>query len=221
MPRISDRRDIETIRRVAPQLDDTNKPAMSVYGKDAAAGDTPVRVSPSGHVWTVQGAAGGIGDNTSNTIATWKVENGTSYFLRGIAPTLFNGSTWDRVRNNAEFTILQSAVRSGTLYSDDLVNYNAKGILLFFDITAVPGTDTVQLVVQVKDFASGGYNDFLVGTAWSTTGRRTYLLYPGAVNTSGDVDVVEGSPLPRTWRVAIIHSAATDFTYSVGGCYIN
>ena len=51
----------------------------------------------------------------------------------------------DRWLNNTEATILASGARTVTTVSPAQTNYNARGILLFNDITAVPGGDTVNL----------------------------------------------------------------------------
>lgn len=131
----------------------------------------------------------------------------------------WNGAKADRWRNNSEFTILASAVRAATTSSADLVNYNARGVMLWFDLTAVPGVDTVQVTVELKDPVSGKYTGaYYFEAALAGTGFRTYLVYPG--HTAGQLNGSINQAIPRTWRVTVTHVGAGNFTYSVGGCYI-
>ena len=123
-------------------------------------------------------------------------------------------------RDNVEVTLLASAVRAATTSSADQINYNAKGVYIFFNITAVPGVDTVTLTITAKDPVAGTDEVLLTGAAEAAIASRCYLLYPGAGAAANGVDVVNAFPLPRTWRVTVTHSAATNFTYSVGAAYI-
>ena len=133
---------------------------------------------------------------------------------------VFNGDAADRLRGNTVGTLLASAARTATTSSADQTNYNAKGIIVVFDVTSVPGTDTVQLKVQAKDPASGKYIDMVTGTAESAAGTYVYAVYPGIGDKNTILDNYEELPLPRTWRVQVVHSAATSFTYSVGVMYV-
>lgn len=126
---------------------------------------------------------------------------------------LFNGVDWDRKRANTQETVLASASRSATLNSADFINYNALGVHIAFDLTVVPGGDTVTPILQAKDPVSGKYYDLLVGPALIAAGLVILKLYPGitpsALATASDI-------LPRIWRVRVEHSAASAFTYSIG-----
>ena len=132
----------------------------------------------------------------------------------------YNETTWDRGRGNTEATLLASAARTASTNSPDQTNYNARGVFVFFDITAVPGGDTVQLVVQGKDPASGTYQALLTGAGLSGTGFRAYAVYPGATDASSEMTDRNDLPLPRMWRARVVHSGSGSFTYSVGAVYI-
>ena len=149
-----------------------------------------------------------MGDNISGTR------------LPGRGLYLYNGVSGDRLRNNVVRTVLASAARTATTASADQTNYNHKGIFVVFDVTAVPGTDTVQLKLQAYDGASGKYVDLLTGTAESAVGTYLYGLYPGIGDKNTIFDNYEEIMLPRTWRVQIVHSSTTSFTYSVGVAYV-
>lgn len=180
---------------------------------------------------------GPIGSPGAETLAMLMAFNGTSFdrlrsgadngdavavqalgLLRNAAEGfLFNGSTWDRRRGNVNDAVLASAVRSATNQSPDQVNHNARGLILVFDITAVPGVDTVTLTIQGKDETSGKYYTILAGAAQSAVGTVVMRVYPGL---SATANLTANDVLPRNWRVNVAHSAATNFTYSVGAALI-
>lgn len=135
---------------------------------------------------------------------------------------LFNGTTWDRSRNNVEVTVLASAARTSTTNSADLVNYNARGVRIFLDITAASGTTpTLDLKVQSKDALSAAYVDDPGSTLAQKTGVSTdeLTIYPGVTTSANRA---RSAPLPRTWRVVCTIGGTTpSFTFSVGASYIN
>lgn len=136
-------------------------------------------------------------------------------------PYLYNESNWDRNRGNTEATALASAARTASTNSSDLTNYNAKGAIITLDVTVDPGgAETLQLLVQHKDSVASSYEILLDDGANATPGRRTVIIYPGVGAAGNDVTTAVGYPLPRTWRVRVVHSAAGSWTYSVAVSYI-
>lgn len=106
-----------------------------------------------------------------------------------------------------------SAVRSATLTGDDNKKVPGnRGCHVYLNVTAVPGTDTVSLVIEAKDDVSGAYETLITGAARSTTGLDAFTVYPGVTETA-NVDISD--PLPDVYRIRVVHSAATPFTYSV------
>jgi hypothetical protein len=106
-----------------------------------------------------------------------------------------------------------SGVRNATLVGDDNKKVPGnRGIKAVLDVTAVPGVDTVQLVIEHKDPVSGKYVQMLAAAARAGAGTDTLTVYPGA-------------PWRRTcrramccqddYRFRVVHSAGTNFTYSV------
>ena len=138
---------------------------------------------------------------------------------------LYNGATWDRIRNNTEFTALASAARTATTNSDDFVNYNARGGLFFLDISVAFDADhagvTVQMIVQAKDPVSGNYVSLETGTATTAVGTTTLAVYPGVTDASAEIANQNDIPLPRTFRVRVVHSSGGPATtYSVGAALV-
>jgi len=117
---------------------------------------------------------------------------------------------------NQQLTVSASAVRAATNSSVVYENTQPKsyrGLHLVFDITVAPGVDTVTLKIEGYDTTSGKYYDILVGAALSTVGTNTMRVYPSQVAAA---NVAVSDCLPSAWRVTVTHSAATNFTYSVG-----
>lgn len=213
--------DVELVAGVAPQMDDTDKLGVSVYGKGAAAGDTPLLLASGGQAQVVTGGTASAADAMAiDNVFQFQRATGSQHPVI-VAPWRYNGTTWDRLRNNVELTVLASAARTATTASADLVNYNARGVWCFLDITAVPGGDTVQLTLDFKDAASGLWQNIITDTAQSATSQRKFMVYPGIIDTGSKMSVISVLALPRIWRVRMVHSAASSFTYSVGACYIN
>lgn len=206
--------DVATIAGVAPQMDDTDKLAVSLHGKATAAGDTPVGVTSAEHLMaSIYDAL------TGNTVLFHRPQtDGFATSGWGLSVTsrsqLYNESTLDRQRNNTETTLLASAARTATTSSADQTNHNARGVLVTLDVTAVTDTPSITLVVQAK--MGNNYEALLTASAAVTaTGTHSYIVYPGVGAASGDVTQVAGFPLPRTWRVTLTHGDSDSITYSV------
>jgi hypothetical protein len=99
---------------------------------------------------------------------------------------LFNGATYDQKVNNAPITLLASAARTAETISPDQTNYNARGVMLVFDVTAVPGgEETVIFKLYSKDALCGKYNILFSGLPIWTTGNRVYFFYPSVMSGLG------------------------------------
>ena len=122
---------------------------------------------------------------------------------------LFNGSTWDRQRNNFNQVIDASAARTASVAGTTCTNYNGKALLIHFKVSAITGT-TPTITPKLQ---------------WSPDGGTTWLDVPGAVfptisAVSDNVmqvglGVVEAAnaavnfPLPRTLRMHYTISGTT------------
>lgn len=129
----------------------------------------------------------------------------------GAAEQLFNGTTWDRKRNNLQGTLLASLARTATVSTADQVNYNGKGIHIILDVTALADTPSIVLKIEGKS-ASGIYYTLLEGAAVTGTGTNIYKVMPWATPAA---NVAAADLLPRTWRVTMTHADTDSITYSV------
>jgi hypothetical protein len=106
-----------------------------------------------------------------------------------------------------------SAVRNATLVGADNKKVpGASGVKAVLDVTAVPGVDTVQLVLEQKDPVSGKYVQMLAGVAGAGIRTDVLTIYPGVAVAA---NVSASDILPDDYRFRVVHSAGTNFTYSV------
>lgn len=117
----------------------------------------------------------------------------------------------------AQLTILPSAARTATNASIDYSLGHGGYGRFTIDVTAAPGVDTVTFNIQAKDATSGKYTTLLASTALAGTG--TVILEIGPTITAS-ANATANRLLPETFRVQVVHSAATSFTYSVGLEYV-
>lgn len=132
-------------------------------------------------------------------------------------PYAFNETSFDAVRNNTEETILASAARTATVNSADFTNYNAKGLHVIVNVSALSATPSITPIIQGKDPISGTYYDILEGLPITTTGINILKVYPGI---SAVVNASASDILPRTYRVSMTHADTDSITYSVAGALI-
>lgn len=144
---------------------------------------------------------------------------------------LFNETSMDRQRNNAEATLLASAARTATTNSPDQTNYNGRGVVVTLDVTATPNNaETLTVAIQSKGPVSGKYVTISAFTALvasalgatPTTATFVFSLYPGVAETAavGNHEA-QALVLPRTWRVLVTHSAGGSWTYTVGAATVS
>jgi len=173
-----------------------------------------VRVFHGGTGTTVFSAGGDSRDNVNNPFLT-------ESWLMG-----FNGSTWDRWRNNINITVLPSATRTASGFSSTQTNYNARGVLIYISITAVSGTfatgEGLFLWVAARDPVTGGFRTIMPAIGpYTTTTNVQILIYPGATDISAQIEGENDVPLPREWRLSYSITGTTpSFTFSAGASYI-
>lgn len=131
---------------------------------------------------------------------------------------VYNGTSWDRLRANIDTAaLITGTAATATVTGTDQTNYNARGVVVVYDCTAVTAAGSFTVSIQGKDAASGKYYTILTGAARSTTGTDVLTIYPGvtvAANTA--VSTV----LPRVWRVVATYNSGTDQTFTVGASVI-
>lgn len=130
----------------------------------------------------------------------------------GAAMMDFNGSTFERFRAVESRTLFASAARTASPATTDQVNYNAVGLEVYVNVTAVTGLG-VTFHIEGKDGLSLVYFPLLSSVALTTTGFRRFRIYP---NLPPVANVDAQDILPRLFRVRPAHGDAASVTYSVG-----
>lgn len=192
-------------------------PTNLMVGEDTSATNRPraAKVTESGIlITTLRGKATTEGDTTIGAYGTGDGFSASVPFMAVQSVTLgYNDSTVDRWRNNTEGTLLASAARTATASTSDQTNYNARGVRVYINATAVTLTPSVTFSIEEKDSVSGTYTAILTSAAVTTTGHTVLTVYPGATAAA---NVTASHPLPRTWRVTATHADTDSITYSVG-----
>lgn len=129
------------------------------------------------------------------------------------APNLYNGATWDRLRGNVEGTLLASAARTATTDSTIQTNHNAKGVLLFLNVSAWGGAGSLTVSVRGVDPVSAVAKTIATFTAVTAADLFPLSFFPGA--TAGASQAIAGV-LPRSWWVRVTAADGTSHTYSLG-----
>lgn len=161
-----------------------------------------------------------MADNTTftpglgGTLATDEI-GGVHYTRTKIA--LGGDGVAEDMRGNVEGTLLASAARTATTASATQTNVNARGVLLYVNVTAAPGSQNLSVAISGIDPVSGSAPGLGNFTAITATGAYTFFMYPGIVNTHPTgISDIQALPLPRTWAVIVTHSGAGSWTYSIG-----
>lgn len=129
-----------------------------------------------------------------------------------VVASMADGGAPAAEQSNQAATLLASAARTATTATSDQTNKTWRGAMCVLNITAVPGVETITPTIQGKDSISGSYYTLLAGAAQVATGLVVLTVYPGV---SAIANLAANSPLPRTWRVNVAHSASGSFTYSL------
>ena len=106
-----------------------------------------------------------------------------------------------------------SSVRNATLIgADNPKVVGARGVKAVLNVTAVPGVDTVQLIIEGRDPVSGAYYTVIAAAARVASGIDVLTVYPG-ITVAANVAVSDA--LPDVYRGRVVHSAGSNFTYSL------
>jgi hypothetical protein len=199
---------------------DNGTAADRARAADTAGGNLGAGVGASApHHWT---AAGVLTPQLTGRAFYLAGSNGD--YAAAVAPVEQStpaGNTFAARHGNLEGTLLASAARTASTASADQTNPNGVGVLVWLNVTVQPGTaETLTVQVQAKEPVAGGYHAILVGTPIVGNAGAglwpPFMLHPTAKDAAGRVTSKNDVPLPRTWRVSVVHSGASSWTYSVG-----
>jgi len=165
--------------------------------------------SPAASITSPAAAADGLANPTTGQV--------------GADTMYYNGASWDRARNNAPIAIDLTAARTTSGTGVTGTNYNASGVFIGINVTAVSGT-TPTCVFKVQYSTDSGTNwvdlDATNAATASITATGQYYIkvYPGIPTVAAGSC---NSPLPRTWRLAwTIGGTTPSFTFVSNAAYI-
>jgi hypothetical protein len=120
-------------------------------------------------------------------------------------------------RLNQEGTLLASAARTAGSVSPIQTNYNARGVVVFINVTAASGTGGLKPYVTGIDPISGSPVSLHTWpTAITATGLYIIVLYPASTMVATtSVKAVISLVLPRRWGVNVNADDASSYTYSL------
>lgn len=140
----------------------------------------------------------------------------------GADQMLYNGATWDRVRNNYTLNLDTSSARTTSANGTTGINYNARGARFVTNVTAVSGT-TPTLVVRLQYSYDGtNFVDYDTTNAQTVSitanGQYVFDVYPGLTTAANSA---KNGILPRTYRLAwTIGGTTPSFTFATYVHYI-
>ena len=131
---------------------------------------------------------------------------------------LWNGAAEELAQGNNDRALLASASRTATIRADDLVNINARGVVVRTSITANPGTlGSITVTIWGKDAVTGDFWLLAQSPTLTAVGHSVLKVYPGIAVAA---NVALNDVLPRLWMVQVGHNNANPITYSVGASLI-
>jgi hypothetical protein len=177
---------------------------------------SPISVDSTGAL-IPPSATATLADGFSNTSIRFPASQSAAVMKQWAINHAFNGTSWDRMRNNEEATLLASASRTTTQTGADITNYQGNSsLIVVLDMTVV-GTGSVTLTIEGKDTASGKYYTILAGAAVITNVTNRYRVSP---NLTAAANSIAQDILPRVFRINVTANNANAATYSVGYCLI-
>ncbi len=110
--------------------------------------------------------------------------------------------------------LLTSAARTTIATSATQNNYfGMVGVTLWFKVTAVSGSPSLVVTIEVGNPIDGTFTTFATFTAVTGTGTNIYQVTPGITAVAGSRIA---SQMPRTWRAVVTPGTADSCTYSMG-----
>lgn len=115
---------------------------------------------------------------------------------------LFNGTAWDRWRNNSDVIMQASASTAVGTVNYDFTNYNGKLLVIHANVTSYGAAGTLLLKVQMKD-ANGLFVDLPnASTGAVSTGADILLIVgPNSWPANASPTFYGNIALPRTLRI--------------------
>ena len=97
------------------------------------------------------------------------------------------------------------------------INPEIGGIIAHLNVTAAPGVETLQLVLEEQDPASNVWSAVLATLVTTATGMVKLKVSPAITAVAPSITIAQAQDtMPAIWRLRVVHSAAANWTYSLG-----
>jgi hypothetical protein len=147
---------------------------------------------------------------------------------------VWNGATWDRVRNNLNTTTGDTGAKTATFNGATQTNFNARGAIITVLCATVSGTSpTMNVQLQWSPDAGTTWLAYgpVTGNVTATGNTATLLVYPThfddassttatALAFGATVSKALNAPLPRTWRLVYTIGGTTP-SFTITAVYVN
>lgn len=123
---------------------------------------------------------------------------------------------------NSVVEVFAAAARTETTTSDTVVNDNASGMYVIWDMDDVEQGGTVTMHIEMRNPIDGTWNIIYSSGAIAAAADAVYLFYPGDIADPGALFVDEEKiPIPRYFRFRMAHAAGGgSYTYSLAVNFI-
>jgi hypothetical protein len=112
-----------------------------------------------------------------------------------------------------------NSIANATRTSDDhIAEPSSRALVLVFDVTGLAGSaPSLQLIVELKDQASGKYVSSGTFTAVTAVGTYTYAIGQGIGAASDGYTATKNLPAPGSYRVRVVGggTSITDADFTV------
>lgn len=156
-------------------------------------------------------------DASALNVNSWIRSDGGAANMAAVVGALFNGTNYDRPRNQEKTTLLASAARTVTT-SANLTLYNNCAVLIVVDVTARAAATTLtpSLVMGQSGYVANKTIWTAAAAINSASGTFMYVFWPmpTIASPTGFVEVIN-TPLFRELQVTITPNDANSVTYSV------
>ena len=122
---------------------------------------------------------------------------------------------------NGILTVFAAADRTATTTSSTILNDNARGMYVIWDLNTAAQGEDVTMHIEMRNPADGSWNIIYSSAAIGATADAVYLFYPADIADPAALFVDEDKiPIPRYFRFRMAHSGTGTHNYSLAVCFL-
>jgi len=125
----------------------------------------------------------------------------------------FNGSSWDRLRNNQDLVLMSSLARTSSSQSAVQTNHNGNALIVVINVTAIDAGATLRPVICGYDVNGKFYALHPSVTNITAVGQYVYMFSPNALDITGNIKSAYKTLIPRRFYLYMTHDQTGSITY--------